>query len=153
MMKKRIFISMHYMEVGGAEISLIGLLLALDYKMYEVDLFIHRHQGELMTMIPEEVNLLPESEAYACIESPMTEAFRRGQFGIVWGRLKARMRARRYQPKNALISQCAIFQYIAQEIEPFLPSLEQYGQYDLAISFLQPHNYVLSKVKAKKKAC
>jgi glycosyltransferase involved in cell wall biosynthesis len=31
--------------------------------------------------------------------------------------------------------------------------LEHFGEYDLAISFLQPHNYVLSKVKAKKKAC
>lgn len=151
--KKRIFISIHYLELGGVEISLIGLLQALDYTKYEVDLFVHRHQGELMSMIPKEVNLLPELEAYACIESPMIEAFRKRQFGVILGRLKARIRARRYQSKNALISQCAIFQYIAQEVEPFLSSLEQYGEYDLAISFLQPHNYVLSKVKAKRKAC
>ena len=144
---------MHYMELGGAEISLIGLLQALDYSKYEVDLFIHRHQGELMQYIPKEVNLLPEIPAYACIESPMTEAFRKGQWGIVWGRLKAKIRARRYQPKDASKPQYAIYQYIAQEVEPYLPSLEQYGEYDLAISFLQPHNYVLSKVKAKKKAC
>ena len=42
-MKKRIFISMHYLELGGAEISLIGLLQVLDYSRYDVDLFIHRH--------------------------------------------------------------------------------------------------------------
>lgn len=152
-MKKRIFISMHYLELGGAEISLIGLLQALDYSKYDVDLFIHRHQGELMTFIPKEVNLLPEIAAYACIESPLMEAIRRGQLGMAWGRLKARWRARKYQPKNVLLPQCAIFQYIAQEVEPSLPSLEKYGEYDLAISFLQPHNYVLSKVKAKKKVC
>ena len=153
MAKRRIFISMHYMELGGAEISLIGLLQALDYSKYDVDLFIHRHQGELMQFIPREVNLLPEITTYACIESPLTEAIRRGQLGVVWGRLKARWRAGRYQPRDASLPQCAIFQYIAQEVGPYLPSLEQYGEYDLAISFLQPHNYVLSKVKAKKKVC
>ena len=153
MTKKRIFISMHYLELGGAEISLIGLLQALNYSKYDVDLFLHRHQGELMQFIPKEVNLLPEITSYACIENPLTEAIRRGQFGVVWGRLKARWRARRYQPRDALLPQNAIFQYIAQEIEPCLPSLEKYGEYDLAISFLQPHNYVLSKVKAKKKVC
>ena len=144
---------MHYLELGGAEISLIGLLQALDYSRYDVDLFVHRHQGELMAFIPKEVNMLPEITAYACIESPLTEAIRRGQLGVAWGRLKAKWRARRYQPRNAALPQCAIFQYVAQEVEPYLPSLEQYGNYDLAISFLQPHNYVLSKVKAKKKVC
>lgn len=149
----RVFISMHYMELGGAEISLIGLLQALDYSKYDVDLFVHRHQGELMAFIPKEVNVLPEITAYACIESPLTEAIRRRQFGVVWGRLKAKWRARRYQPRNAALPQCAIFQYVAQEVEPYLPSLEHYGEYDLAISYLQPHNYVLGKVKAKKKIC
>ena len=141
------------MELGGAEISLIGLLQALDYSKYEVDLFVHRHQGELMQFIPKEVNLLPEITSYACIESPMTEAIRKGKLSVVWGRLKARWRAKQYQPKDASLPQYAVFQYIAQEVEPYLPSLGQYGDYDLAISFLQPHNYVLSKVKAKKKAC
>lgn len=150
---KRIFISMHYLELGGAEISLIGLLQALDYSKYEVDLFIHRHQGELMQFIPKEVNLLPEISIYACIESTITETLRKGQFGVAWGRLKAKWRARKYQAKDSSKPQYAIYQYIAQEVEPYLPSLEKYGEYDLAISFLQPHNYVLSKLKAKKKAC
>ena len=152
-MKKRIFITMHYLELGGAEISLIGLLQALDYSKYDVDLFVHRHQGELMAFIPKAVNLLPEITAYACIESPLTEAIRRRQLGVAWGRMKAKWRAKRYQPRDASLSQNAVFQYIAQETEHYLPSLERYGEYDLAISFLQPHNYVLSKVKAKKKIC
>ena len=144
---------MHYLELGGAEISLIGLLQALDYSKYDVDLFVHRHQGELMSFIPKAVNLLPEITAYACIESPLTEAIRRRQLGVAWGRMKAKWRAKRYQPRDASLSQNAVFQYIAQETEHYLPSLERYGEYDLAISFLQPQNYVLSKVKAKKKVC
>jgi glycosyltransferase involved in cell wall biosynthesis len=83
----------------------------------------------------------------------MKEAFLKGQYGVVWGRVRAKWRARQYQPKDDSLPQCAVFQYIAQEVEPYLPSLEQFGNYDLAISFLQPHNYVLSKVRAKKKAC
>ena len=152
-MKKRIFISMHYLELGGAEMSLIGLLQALDYSKYEVDLFIHRHQGELMQFIPQAVNLLPEISAYACIECPIIETLIKGQFGVACGRFKARKRAGKYQPKVPSKPQYAIYQYIAQEVEPYLPSLDRYGEYDLAISFLQPHNYVLSKVKAKKTAC
>ena len=144
---------MHYLELGGAEMSLIGLLQALDYSKYDVDLFIHRHQGELMQFIPKEVNLLPEISAYSCIECPISEVMSKGQFGVAWGRLKAKMRARRYQPQDASKPQYAIYQYVAQEVETYLPSLEKYGEYDLVISFLQPHNYVLSKVKAKKKVC
>ena len=144
---------MHYMELGGAEISLIGLLQALDYSKYEVDLFVHRHQGELMRFIPKEVNLLPENPAYACIECAITETLRKGQICVAWGRLKAKWRAKKYLPKDSSQPQYAIFQYIAQEVEPYLPSFNKYGKYDLAISFLQPHNYVLSKVMAKKKAC
>lgn len=153
MTRRRIFISMHYLELGGAEISLIGLLQALDYSKYEVDLFIHRHQGDLMQFIPKEVNLLPEVSAYACIECPIIETLVKGQLGVAFGRLRAKWRARKYLPKDSSKPQYAIYQYIAQEVEPHLPSLEKYGEYDLAISFLQPHNFVLSKVNAKKKAC
>ena len=32
-MKKRIFIAIHYLEIGGAEISLIGLLNAIDTEL------------------------------------------------------------------------------------------------------------------------
>ncbi len=153
MNKKKIFISIHYLELGGAEISLIGLLQTLDYNKYDVDLFVHRHQGELMQFIPKEAKLLPEITSYACIESPIKEAVLKGKIGIAYGRLKAKLRAKRYVSIDSLKPQSVIFQYIAQEVDPYLPSLEKYGEYDLAISFLQPHNYVLNKVKAKKKAC
>ena len=152
-MKKRIFIAMHYMELGGAEISLIGLLQALDYSKYDVDLFIYSHQGELMQFIPKEVNLLPEVSVYAHIERPMKEALLAGHVRLVLARLKAKWAFRQYLKKNGAQNSSAIFQYISNAVTPILPSLYQYGEYDLAISFLTPHNIVLEKVKAKKKAC
>ena len=39
-MKPRIFIAMHYMEIGGAETALVGLLNALDPARVDVDLFL-----------------------------------------------------------------------------------------------------------------
>lgn len=153
MNKKRIFISMHYMEIGGAEISLIGLLQAIDYSRYDVDLFIYSHLGELMQFIPNEVNLLPELKSYAYIERPMVDALRSGEWKIVYGRMKAKWQYRQYQKRRKPKDGSAILQYVARNVEPYLPSLHYLGEYDLAISFLHPHNYVLSKVKAKKKIC
>ena len=70
-MKKRLFIAIQYLEIGGAERSLIGLLNAIDYTHYEVDLFIYRHTGEFMNLIPKEVNLLPEIKKYTTISRPI----------------------------------------------------------------------------------
>ena len=152
-MKKRIFISMHYMELGGAESSLIGLLQALDYSKYEVDLFIHSHQGEMMQFIPKEVNLLPEIKEYAMIERPMTEVLREGCLIVLFARLKAKWQFRRYLQKKGIAESAAVFQYVGNAVTPVLPSLASLGEYDLAISFLNPHNIVRDKVKAKKKIC
>ena len=48
MNKPRIFINMHYLEIGGAERALIGLLCALDSDRVDVDLFLNQHTGEFM---------------------------------------------------------------------------------------------------------
>lgn len=152
-MKKRIFIAIHYLEIGGAEMSLIGLLQSFDYSKVEVDLFIYRHQGELLAMIPREANLLPEIPAYAQIEAPLKETIKKGFWHIAYGRLKAKWGHRQFVKRNHPIDGSAIFGYIAKNVTPFLPDINPDTTYDLAISFLTPHNIVLQKVKAKKKAC
>ena len=152
-MKKRIFISMHYLELGGAEAALIGLLQAIDYSRYEVDLFLHSHRGEMMQFIPKEVNLLKEIKEYSMIEKPMTEAMRKGCFRVVLARLKAKWQFNRYLKRKGLKESAAVFQYVGNAVTPVLPSLVYLGEYDLAISFLNPHNIVRDKVKAKKKIC
>ena len=67
----RIFIAIQYLEIGGAERSLIGLLNALDYSRCQVDLFVYRHSGEFMNLIPKEVNLLPEVKKYTTLTRPI----------------------------------------------------------------------------------
>lgn len=155
-MKSRILFTIHYLELGGAEISMIGLLQAIDYSRYDVDLFVYSHQGELMRQIPKEVNLLPEIPAYAYIERPMKDALRKGLFGIVYGRLKAKWEHKRWKKEEGRrknLQDASIFQYVMNNVEPYLPSLDELGEYDLAVSFLTPHNVVLNKVRAKRKVC
>ena len=84
-MKKRLFIAIQYLEIGGAERSLIGLLNALDYTRYEVDLFIYRHTGEFMNLIPKEVNVLPEIKKYTTLSRPMKESIQEGYIDIAVG--------------------------------------------------------------------
>lgn len=46
-MGNSILIVSQAMELGGVERSLLGLLDAIDYERYDVDLFLMRHTGEL----------------------------------------------------------------------------------------------------------
>lgn len=155
-MRKRILINIHYLEIGGAERALIGLLNALDKEKYEVDLFVNQHTGEFMQYIPQGVNLLPEIKEYSCIECPMGKVLLRGEPGIAFKRFKAKRKAEAYHkslPAETQQIDASAYQYIFSEVADSMPDLSYIGEYDLAISFLQPHNFVLNKVRAKKKIC
>lgn len=151
-MKKRIFIAIHYLEIGGAEISLIGLLNAVNYDQYEVDLFVYSHRGELMKLIPQEVNLLPEIPKYSYIERPIKLVIKKGFWNIAIGRLWAKVQAwsiahkKKFKKPNN-----SVYHYIMENIIHDLPMINPEVEYDLAISFLHPFHIVKDKVRAKKK--
>lgn len=152
MLKPRIFVAMHYMEIGGAEASLIGLLEALDPAKVDVDLFVYSHQGVFMKAIPDYVNLLPENKAYAMFEKPMVEVLKRGHFRIVMARLLAKYKCwRYYRTHTGDGDRSAIQGYLGAEVSKVVPHLYEYGTYDLAISYLTPHHFVLDHVLAKHK--
>lgn len=149
--KPRILILIHYLEIGGAEISLIGLLNAIDKTKYDVDLFVYSHQGELMQLIPDGVNLLPEIPKYSTLERPMKDVLREGYIDIVAARLLAKIRHRIYRRTHSITGEDAsIFQYVANCTTPLLHKVND-KEYDLAISFLNPHNICLDRVCAKRK--
>lgn len=156
MKKKRLFINIHYLEIGGAERALLGLLSALDPEKVDIDLFVNQHTGEFMSLIPDYVNLLPEVSEYTCIERPIVTIVKEGHWKIAICRMWAKWKHRQYL-RNLTTEEyhhdSSIFQYVANAVEEALPSLNNLGVYDLAISFLQPHNIVLNKVKAQKKIC
>lgn len=154
--KPRIIILLHYLELGGVEISLIGLLNALDPKQVDVDLFIYSHQGPLMKYVPSWVNLLPEIKSYSMIERSLVQALKSKEFGVVTGRILAKLKHRRYRKHldeslHSDIEDYSIFQYVGYNVSPFLPKINPNVEYDLCISFLGPHNIAKDKVNAKKK--
>lgn len=152
MNKPRIFIAMHYMEIGGAETALVGLLNALDPARVEVDLFLYDHRGEMMQFIPKWVNLLPQIPKYSVLERPIVELVKRG----FWGIAAARMWAKRiskvaYKRSGSKLENNGGLDKMSKCTTPLLPKINQSVTYDLAISFLTPHRIVAEKVKAKKK--
>lgn len=153
MMKPRIFIAIHYMHLGGAETSLIGLLQALDPQKVDVDLFVYSHEGEMMKLIPNYVNLLTENPVWSMIEKPLTIVLKKGYWKMFVARMRAKYRMHQYvkqcQPKEG----SAIIGFVGDEVSKILPHLYHLGTYDLAISFLNLHNFVLDHVSAKKKIC
>ena len=150
-MKKQALFTLHYLELGGAEMSLLGLLESLDYNTVDVDLFLYSHRGELMRFIPPKVNLLPENPAYRQIERPVKDVLQSGYLRIAAARLRAKRKAARYTKRHTGKDSAALYSYISRELIPILPEINPGKEYDVAISYLMPHDYVLHKVRAKEK--
>lgn len=81
--KKRILINIHYLEIGGAETSLIGLLHYLNPDLFSVDLLINDPRGELMKHIPKWVNIIHAPNPYNFIERPLKKTLKAGQLKLV----------------------------------------------------------------------
>ena len=141
---------MHYLELGGAEKALIGLLDAIDKDAYSVDLFLNQHTGAFLSMIPDKVNLLPEIPEYAALEQPLSFVLRKGMWGAIYRKLKCNLALKRYLRKHPYCHSVASHIYMDNVIED-LPDLHFLGEYDLAISFLDPPHIVQDKVLSKKK--
>ena len=151
-MKPLILINMHYLEIGGAETALIGLLNALDPNRVDVDLFLHDHRGDMMQFVPEWVNVLPPIKEYTMLERPITELIKRGHWLIAAARLWAKYVSKKaYKKSHSSLPNAGIFHYIAKYTTPLLPKINPTVTYDLAISFLNPHQTTAQKVNARKR--
>ena len=142
----KILIAIHYMHLGGAEISLIGLLQTLDPQKVDIDLFVYSHEGELMKFIPDYVNLLPEEKPYSMLEKPLVEVCKSGYLCIAMARLYAKF----YRKIKGIVDNSG-HEFTSLYTVKFLPDIQPDVNYDLAISFLTPHTYVRDKVRAEKK--
>lgn len=150
-MKKKILIFSHALELGGAERSLIGLLYAIDPESCDVDLFLMRHEGKLMDMIPDYVHLLPKVPAYTVLARPMKDTLKEGHFLLTAARLAGKICAGRYDRQHHYTDSGVALDYSHKFTRPFMPKVQPNTEYDLAISFLTPHYFVAQKVHAKKK--
>lgn len=153
-MKPRILILMHYMELGGAESALLGLLQSVDPARADVDVFIYSHRGELMKYMPtDKINLLPEVESYSLTEKPLSVVVKKGQWRLALARMKGRNNTSSFCEKNQdsdKPAECGTF-FQQRSTWKVLPMIQPNVVYDLAISFMTPHFILLNNVRAKKK--
>ena len=138
------------MELGGAEKALLGLLETIDTTEYKVDLFLMRHQGELMKYIPDNINLLPEIKQYSCLAVPIVDVIKKRQFRVAFGRYKGKKAALKRVAELGLGDNDVAIEYSHKYTLSAMPQINDV-EYDLAISFLTPHYFVAEKIKAKKK--
>ena len=148
-MKKKILFIEEAVGIGGAEKSLLAVLSLIDYSKYDVDLFLFRHNGALMDMLPKNINLIPLAENFALYEknkklSPLSF--------IKKGKFKNTFYASMYLINSAIHKIFLKKEYIGWRfVKNFFPALDK--EYDVAISFLEkkPIYFNVDKVKAKKR--
>ena len=148
---KRILIVSHAMEIGGVERALLGLLESIDPTRISVDLFLLRHEGELLDLIPDYINLLPPIPAYTVLARPIVQTIKEGHLLLSAARLVGKFRAKQYDQKHGLTESGVAIEYSHKYTKGFMPPIQPHVEYDLAISFLTPHYFVAEKVRAKKK--
>ena len=150
-MKKKLLIVSHALELGGAERSLIGLLDALDTEIWDIDLFLLRHEGELMDAIPAHINLLPTIPACAVLARPMKDTLKEGHILLTAARLAGKIAAKQYDKKHSYADSGVSLEYSHKYTYRLMPKIQPDTEYDLAISFLTPHYVCAHNVRAKKK--
>ena len=146
-MKKKILIASYDLEIGGVERSLISMLNNFDYKRYDVDLLLYNHSGEFMPLIPKDVKLLTENTKYKSIRLGIGTLIKSGEYNLAFQRLRAKY-GYEYR-KDKSLDDTYQMQLMWKYCNPYFPKVEE--EYDVAISYLWPHNFVAEKVRAKKK--
>lgn len=145
---KKVLIASYDLEVGGVERSLISMLNNFDYEEYQVDLLLYSHTGDFMNLIPKKVNLLKENSNYKFCRQSIKDLIMQRKIDLSIGRILAYLLAK-VKGKNVTEVGYYQMQLIWKYCVPFLPNLET--EYDIAISYLWPHDFVAKKVKANKK--
>ena len=138
------------MFIGGAERSLIGILNTIDYEKYEVSLFLYRHEGEFLRLIPPQVKILPLMEEYETFDVPIKKLL----FSKKWKYGMARILAKIYMKIHCIRTHeragvWMAMQYISKGLLSYLPQIP--GKYDLGISFLGIPDVLIEKIDAEVK--
>lgn len=129
------------LELGGIERSLLGLLDSIDYDRYNVDLFLYSHHGAMFHAINPKVNLLPEVKELAYLRESFFRKIKKGCLDSAIMRLKDGLLGR-----FSTIDHDATW---AQIMRKHASPIEK--QYDLAIGFFRPFDFIIDKVHAKRK--
>lgn len=148
---KSILIVSHALEIGGAERALLAMLESFDYSQYSVELFLMRHSGDLLKLIPPQVKLLPEKKPYTALGVPLVSILKKGMLRVAVGRVVAKLRAKYYCKRHHIQGENAVeLEYSHKYTVKGMPVISD-KKYDLVISFLTPHYFAAEKTHAKTK--
>lgn len=139
MKKKILIVFTGAMELGGIERSLLGLLDAINYEQYEVDLFLYAHHGPLFPLINKNVNILPEVKELAYLRESFVTKLRHGCFYSAFLRIQQEFLKRVGKGSNDSTWLKVIRKF----------SSKQEKHYDIALSFFRSFDYIVEKVDAE----
>lgn len=143
---KRILIASYDLQVGGVERSLISLLEHFDYDNYDVNLLLFNHQGDFFPYLTSKARLYKEDAKLSSMRKSIIQVFKEGHVFLGMSRLAAKVKSvTECKGEESHVQMQDMWRYAL----PFLPKHTE--SYDVAISYLWPHDYVAYKVKAKKK--
>lgn len=148
----RIFIHTHYLEIDGTATALIGLLEHTDPARDTVDLFLNERRGALLAHVPQWVRVLPELPAYAHLERRVALAIARGHWAVAAARLWAKVVYACQRRRLGTGSPEMLYATVGRITSRVLPAPTR-QEYDLAISWLSPHDTVLRHIRARRKVC
>ncbi len=148
-MKKKLLFVIPALDLGGAEKSFVNLLNAIDFKRYEVDVFLMTRTGVFLDFIPKEVNILQQSQHFSDFSISYSQSIlkflKERQISLVFYKILFTLCSRRI--KNPVIKEQKMWKYL-KHFFPLQPE-----KYDVAISYLEKTSgyYVIEKTDAVKK--
>lgn len=148
-MKKKVLFVMNNLSCGGAEKALISLLETMDYAVYDVDLFLLKHEGLFLSKIPKQVNLLEEPAEYKyydmSIKTAIMDCLKKGRWHVALFRIVAGTIYKR--EKNKIRCEQRVWKYISKS----LANIDT--KYDITVGYLEknPIYFCIDKVNATKR--
>lgn len=146
MKKRKLLFVIDSLASAGAEKSLVTLLSLIDFDAYDVDLQLFSYGGELETLVPKEVKILPQFKYTEFASKPLWKATFTSSPRYVSARISYSIKLRNGEPNN--ITKARLFW---ESVGPLIPSQKKH--YDVAIAYAQgvPTFYVSEKILADKK--
>ena len=151
-MKKKVLISTHTLRLGGVERSFLGILESLDYSKFDVDVFLHKHDGELIEYLPKKVNLLPENKECRLLLEPIQNGLKEKKFSVVLTKITAKIYDvffELFHKKNNNKLDSTLHFHLHKIANLFFSKISE-KEYDTVIAFLHPNHLERNKIKGIK---
>lgn len=144
--KIKILFVIESLSLAGSEKSLIALLSNLDSNLYDVDIQLFSYGGELESLLPSYVNLLPPLSYTKFVKKSLVENILSFNLRFLWSKLTYTIRLR-VGKRNVTDTAKLYWSTVHRAFKKY-----DYN-YDIAIAYAQgvPTYYVVDKIKAQKK--